>query len=84
MNIRRLLYTSFGKNLISIILGLGLASLFRKVCKERNCLIFKGPDISNIQKQIYQYGDKCYSFKENATSCSKNKKTVEFQKETPE
>ena len=84
MNVRRLLYTSFGKNLISIILGLGLASLFRKVCRERNCLIFKGPDISNIQKQTYQYGDKCYNFKENAASCSKTKKTVEFHKETEE
>ena len=45
MYIRRILYSSFGQKLISILLGLGLATLFRKVCNDRNCLIFKGPEL---------------------------------------
>ena len=36
MNFRRLLYSTPGKYIISILLGLGLATLFRRACKERN------------------------------------------------
>ena len=35
MNLKRILYTDFGQKLLSIVLGLGLATLFRKVCKGR-------------------------------------------------
>ena len=31
MNFKRLLHTDFGQTIISILLGLGLATLFRKV-----------------------------------------------------
>ena len=43
MNFKRLINTSLGKIIISIMLGLGLATLFRKVCKDKNCITFKGP-----------------------------------------
>ena len=35
MNFKRLINTALGKIIISIMLGLGLATLFRKVCKDR-------------------------------------------------
>ena len=35
MNLKRLIYSDVGRIVISIILGLGLATLFRRVCKER-------------------------------------------------
>ncbi len=41
MHIRRLIYSDFGRIVISILLGLGLATIFRKVCNDINCLIFK-------------------------------------------
>ena len=44
MNLRRLIYSDIGKYIISILLGLGLATLFRKVCKDRNCIVFKAPN----------------------------------------
>ena len=40
MYLRRLIYGDVGKIVISIILGLGLSTLFRKVCKNRNCIVF--------------------------------------------
>ena len=49
MNIRRLIYSKFGKNIISILLGLGLATIFRKACTDRNCMIFKAPEIEKIK-----------------------------------
>jgi len=67
----------YGKYVISVILGLGLASIFRRVCKERNCLIFKAPSFKEIKGNIYKYGDKCYKFKEHAVPCKKGE-IVEF------
>ena len=37
-----------GKTIISIIVGLGLAALFRKVCNDRDCIIIKGPPIEEV------------------------------------
>ena len=76
--IKRLLHSKFGKVVISILLGLGLATLFRKVCNGRNCLLFKGPNLSNIRGKTFKYNDKCYKYKENATTCDKTKKIVDF------
>jgi len=77
-NIKRLLYTPVGKILISIILGLGLASLFRKVCHDKDCISFRGPIIEDINGRIFQYGDECYKYKQKATSCDATKKIVEL------
>ena len=78
MYIRRLIYSDFGSVVMSIVLGLGLATLFRKVCKDRNCMKFEGPSIDKIKGQIFKYNDKCYQYKEKITTCNKNKKIVEF------
>ena len=60
MYVRRLITGTFGKTLISILLGLGLATLFRKVCKGRNCLVFQAPKIDKIENQVFEFDDKCY------------------------
>jgi hypothetical protein len=73
----RLLYTDVGKIFISVVLGLGIATLFRKVCKDKECLEFHGPVISEIDDRIFQYGDECYKFKSAAAEkCDGGKKTV--------
>ena len=78
MNIRRLIYSDFGKYIVSFILGMGLASLFKRACKERNCLKFVAPPFEKIDKQVFQYNDKCYVYEQNAESCSPSKKIVPF------
>ena len=78
MYLRRILYGDAGKIFISIILGLGLATLFRKVCNDRNCIIFKAPDIKKIQNQIFKFQGKCYKFTEEIEKCNNNKKIVPF------
>ena len=62
MNFKRLLNTSSGKIIISIMLGFGLATIFRKTCKDKNCLTFKGPILGDIDGKIYQYGEQCYTY----------------------
>ena len=78
MYLRRILYGDAGKIFMSIILGLGLATLFRKVCNDRNCIIFKAPDIKKIQNQIFKFQGKCYKFTEEIEKCNNNKKIVAF------
>ena len=40
MNFKRLVNTELGRTFISILLGIGLASLFRKACNDKNCIDF--------------------------------------------
>lgn len=79
MNFKRLINTALGKNIISIMLGLGLATLFRKVCKDRNCITFKGPILGEIDGKIYKHGEKCFSYQAISLPCDKNKQIVEIE-----
>ena len=75
----KLLHTENGRYAISVILGMGLASLFRKICKDRNCLVFQAPPLSEVTTNTYAYGDKCYTFKEKMTKCNPaNKDKIPF------
>jgi len=70
------LHTPNGQMVISFILGIGLASLFRKVCKDRNCIVFRAPDFDEVTKNVYTYGDKCYSFNKSAVTCGKTEREI--------
>jgi hypothetical protein len=76
MNFSRLLNSNAGKNLISVILGLGLASLFHKVCKDKNCIIFKGPIISEVDGKIFQHGNECFKYDIENVKCDLSKKIL--------
>jgi len=76
MNIKRLLDTEMGRVVISAILGLGLASLFNKVCKDKNCIIFNGPVLSEFDGKIYKHGEKCYKYSMQPSKCDKTKRII--------
>jgi hypothetical protein len=78
MNFKRLLNTDIGQTFISILLGLGLATMFRKVCEGKNCLIFNGPVINEIDGKIYKFGEYCHKYKLNAVSCNATKKIIQI------
>lgn len=59
--------------IVSIILGLGLASLFRQACKGNSCVIAKGPNVKEISKKVYKIDEKCYKYHPYATKCSSQK-----------
>lgn len=64
---------------MSLLLGFGLASLFRKVCKERNCLAFHAPPLDEIKEKIYKSENKCVKYIPVATKCSLNSKIISFE-----
>ena len=78
MYLRRLIYSDVGKYVFSILLGLGLATLFRKACNKRNCLVFQAAPLNKIKGQIFKYENKCYKFNPKTESCRNSKKSIEF------
>jgi len=77
MNIQRLLNTPSGQIIISILLGLGLATMFYKVCSDKNCIVFNGPVITDIDTKIYKHDGKCYSYNVNSAKCDETKKIID-------
>jgi hypothetical protein len=67
--ISNIMSTEFGSVIVSVVLGLGLASFFKKVCKDGRCVIIKGPPINEVNKNIYKINEECYKYTPFATKC---------------
>lgn len=78
MNVKRLINSTFGKIILSILLALGLASLFRKVCTDKNCVVFNGPVITEVDGKILKHGEKCYKYSMEADKCDSTKRVVDI------
>ena len=57
--------------LISFVLGIGIAAMFRPICKGPECVLMRGPPIQEIRDAVYQFGTKCVEFKPRAVECPK-------------
>ena len=79
MHLGKFVHTKSGKVLMSVILGFGLASLFRVVCKDKNCIISRAPPMDKIEGKIYKYQDKCYSYNPTSVKCDANKNDVTME-----
>lgn len=75
----KFVHTKTGKIVMSAILGFGLASLFRNVCKKRNCLTFSAPPLESLNDKIYKDNNKCIKYKPVSTKCSSKVKTITFE-----
>lgn len=79
MDLKNILHSKNGKILMSVLLGIGISTLFRKVCKDRNCLVFKAPSFDKIKDKVFKFNDKCYSYNEKMTKCDSSKRILEFE-----
>ena len=80
-SLKNVLNDQLGSILVSVILGLGIAAMFRKVCKGRNCIVLRGPDPDDIKKNIYEWQDRCYKYNPVATKCQNKKNLIKQLKE---
>ncbi len=76
MHLEKFVNSSTGKYLMSIILGIGLATFFRAACKGSKCKLVRAPPFAEINDEIYRYGDKCYKLEKTATKCDKSKRIL--------
>ena len=81
MIITELLNNPVGRIVFSIILGLGLAALFRQVCKGDECHVIKGPKPSEVQKYYYKIDDDCFKYTPYVTSCENKTEDAGSDKE---
>jgi len=63
------LNTSLGVIVVSILIGLGLAGLFRQVCQGPSCEITKGPKGEDVNGTSFRIGDKCYMYEAEVIEC---------------
>ena len=78
MYLDKFVHSQTGKILMSLILGIGLATFFRAVCKGRQCRIISAPPMEEIVNQTYKFNDKCYKFEKQPINCEKNKNTIKI------
>lgn len=72
LDFKKAMNSEKGVLLFSIILGLGVAGLFKMSCDSRSCLIYRGPDFQN--KRQIKVNDKCYNVSEEIINCEENDK----------
>ena len=78
MYLEKFVNSSTGRTVMSIILGLGLATLFRSVCKGKRCQIMASPPMDEIVDQTYRFDGKCYKMEKHAVKCDKKKTIVKI------
>lgn len=61
---------------MSVLLGLGLASLFRVSCNDESCIEFRGPHLNMIENKIYKYDERCYKYTLHPTKCNATKRKI--------
>lgn len=59
----------FGAIIISVILGLGLAAIFRATCHGDSCIVIRSPPREQIDKHVYRIDDQCYKYSAYAIGC---------------
>ena len=47
---------------MSILLGLGLSSLFRARCTKGGCKALRSPPLAKVAQTVYRYGKQCVQF----------------------
>ena len=80
MHITRLFHSKTGKIMISIILGLGIASLFRQSCKGTNCRFLQAPPMNDVANKVYKHpsSDRCLTYDVIPVKCDKSKKIYHY------
>jgi hypothetical protein len=68
-SVDKLLYTSFGQLLVSAIIGLALALMFHRICKD-GCVAYFAPHIDEIQDKVFKLEDTCYKYTPHIVTCT--------------
>ena len=69
MLIGSFLHSRTGSIIVSIVLGLGLAALFRRACNGDNCVVVKAPKSEDVNKYYYKVQESCYKYTPYMVSC---------------
>jgi hypothetical protein len=69
MLVKKLLDDNFGSIVVSVILGLGLAALFRKACSGDGCIVVKAPKAADVNRYYYKIDADCFKYSPEVVPC---------------
>ena len=75
LRFQKFLMSETGRKLFSIMLGLGVAGLFKMSCDGRSCIVYKAPEFEENNKTV-KYNDDCYGVEEKMIDCKESNETV--------
>lgn len=67
--VARILHDQYGAIVVSVVLGLGLAAIFRATCHGESCIVVHSPPLEQIDKNLYRIDDRCYKYSSYAVGC---------------
>lgn len=62
------MHSDRGAILASVIMGLGLATLFRQTCR-RDCVVVRAPSLDELRRYAYEMDGTCYRYTPRAVPC---------------
>jgi hypothetical protein len=65
----KLLGTDAGAIVVSVLLGLGLAAVFRRACKGDGCVVLRAPDAADVTRYHYKVGEDCFRYTPKVVPC---------------
>ena len=68
-NFRGFFYSRNGVIITSILWGLGLAAMFRRVCRNRSCMVVRAPNPEWMKKQIMEKNKQCFRMMPQQSPC---------------
>ena len=48
--------------IVSVIIGLGLATMLKQTCKSGRCVVIKGPKSELIKDKVFKIEGECYKY----------------------
>lgn len=69
VQVKEVMKDKTGSIVISVLLGLGLAALFRRACTGDSCVVVKAPSLAEVQRHTYQLGASCYKYTPQVVAC---------------
>jgi hypothetical protein len=74
--INKLFYTTMGQLIVSVIFGLALAFVFRRVCTG-DCTLYYAPHFDEVNDHIFKLEDTCYAYFPHMVDCEKYENILE-------
>lgn len=77
MFLRKLLHSTTGKYVMSVILGLGIATLFRNFCVGKDCIVRYAPPKEEVEGKTFKHDGSCYQYVPESISCDSNNEVLD-------
>ena len=69
MRLREALDSATGGIILSVLLGLGLAAVFRRACSGAGCVVVQAPDLGELQRYAYRVDSDCFKYTPEPVPC---------------